>query len=190
MRGTCALFFFAALSASPLASQPAPAAVQNGANDRIVPAQRIGPLILGMSDDELVKLLGEGTGDTSSGRMWRYWPSDKHGPWWRHFTTYAVRDDNYRVGLIRVTGGQYATAAGISTHSSIAQIWKAYPHLQWAMECTSDDGKPLDIYDDNQTGIAFQLWRDPKGHAWQCYGILVHKPGCAVRALSPVTPAE
>ena len=110
----------------------------------IVPGKSISSFRVGVGEDEFA-VLGEGKGGQTQGRkQYTYWPPESKplSPVAPYFAEYTVRDDNghWLVTTIRVTSHQYATAQGISTHSTFAEIKRAFPHLKLTSEDTTEKG--------------------------------------------------
>ena len=146
-------------------------------NRLIVPGKSIGPFRLGSNDD--FADFGEGGGDQTQGRKaYFYWPpeSKPRSPIAPYFAYYIVRDDDghWPTTTIRVTSHRYITARGISTHSTLAEIKRAYPHLKRGGENTTKEGLNTADYTDDALGIAFDITENaPKG-TYPCYGIYVY----------------
>lgn len=83
-----------------------------------------------------------------------------------------------------------ATADGISTRSSLADVTKRYKNLQ-RFKYRAKDGR-IDYYDDVKKGIAFEFtWAETAGEsAKRLYAVIVHTPGKSVIADSDERPVR
>jgi hypothetical protein len=89
------------------------------------------------------------------------------------FTTQMGVETESRVRHIRITSGFFATANHIGTGSSLDSVQKYFPGMKKIATYTSPKTKKtVMVYDDNHSGIAFEIEEENK-----CVGITVHKPG-------------
>ena len=156
----------------------------------IVPGKSIGRLRIGENPvrtdgtDELDKFGPSAEGEASSGSYWRTWYSKtvdaKSDAVPAELNTYIALGsppDTPRIQQIRVTSSYFATAGGISTKSSFAQIKKVYRSLKLVETYTTNKTNgPIQIYDDIKGGIGFEIYRGRDGKASNglCAAIIVH----------------
>jgi hypothetical protein len=105
------------------------------------------------------------------GRSWEMWKLGRRGS----FEVFFVRPDTFtsRVNQIRTTSFRFSTPAGLRVGSSLADVRRAYSHLQLVPDETSrpESSRPsVTVYDAVASGIAFEF------QAKTCTAIIVHQP--------------
>lgn len=150
------------------------------AEELIVPGERIGKTALGTNAEELGKLLGPADeSDAAMGKAWLTWYGKKRDEHNNRtelniYTTY--KDTSMRektVQQIRVTSSYFRTAEGAGVYRSLEGIRKAFSRVVKVAEYR-DDGQAIDVYDDKDSGIAFEIAKE------LCVGVIVHGKGKSV----------
>lgn len=153
----------------------------------IVPGQSIGEIRLGMELREVGKKLGSpAVGDAAAGTAWEGWfaPKDGGGRGYemdvRAHATETGPDKS--VEAIRVESPFFHTREGVSTQSSLVEIWQSFPGLRYSGGSKRD--KAVEIYEDDAHGFAIEVRRTftstgsvpPPGAAWGvCQAVMVFR---------------
>lgn len=149
-------------------------------NRLIIPGERMGKTNLGMDAALLDSVLGKpDRSDAAMGKAWLTWKGkrDEHNnaTVLNIYTTY--KDSTMRqktVQQIRTTSSYFSTANNIHVYSSLADIEQQFPAIKKAAQY-KDDGRTIDIYDERQQGIAFEI--ATANNQQICTGIIVHQKG-------------
>ena len=156
-------------------------------NPLIVPGKSVGEIKLGMELPEVNEKLGKPTtGEGALGKAWEAWFAHKEGGGRGYeLNVYAhpsATSHDKAVEAVRVESPFFRTKGGISTGSSLADIWKAFPGARYKNFDLQD--KAVEIYEDDMYGIAFEGRRTftstgsvpPPGASWgACQAIIVFK---------------
>lgn len=172
----------AAPLAEPLAAAPAP-----DKNWTIVPGASLGKIRLGQDEDSLERVMPDPTSsDCGMGKCWLTWFSaPKSKAKRQRVDVYQSRNfgfdnDRARIREIRATSPSFRTVGGTSTANSWSSIQRYYPNLKWVAYYPSDTGARIDIYDDVQQGIAFEVTAKTSNTPARCVAIIVHRKGHGV----------
>ena len=166
----------------------------------IIPGQSIGEIRLGAELSEVEKKLGRpAVGEGAMGRAWEAWFAPKAGGGRgdeldvRAHATETSHDK--AVEAIRIESPFFHTRESISTQSSLAEVWQAFPELRYSAGREKD--KAVEIYEDDTRGIAIEVRRTftstgsvpPPGTAWGvCQAIIVFRDGTGEKTL-PAIPS-
>lgn len=166
----------------------APLARAQKGNSLIIPGKSLGEIELGMDEKVVWKKLGESnTGEAAAGSHWNAWfaPTEKGRGAELDIHTSGVSDhsDGPAVTWVRAESTFFHTKEGVSTGSSLAEIWKAFPNLRFSNTDSRDAA--VEFYADGSQGIAVEVRRtrttaDSSGapdEAWGiCRAIVVFSP--------------
>ncbi len=184
-------FLFSRLTALCLAAGVlclGPSAKAQKGSPLIVPGKSIGEIDLGTDEKLVWKKLGEpNTGEAAAGSHWNAWfaPTEKGrgAELDIHSTGVSDHSDGPAVVWIRAESPYFHTKEGISTKSSLAEVWKAFPSLRYTNTDSRDDA--VEFYADPSQGIAVEIRKTRKtsdstsapGEAWGvCRAIIVFLP--------------
>jgi hypothetical protein len=144
----------------------------------IVPGRSIGRTALGPNGAaELKRLPPPAAEDNGMNQHYKIWVSHKAGhtdTLFTHDTNNGVFDnvkptDGVTLDTIRITSPQFHTQNGISTHSTLTEVQRHFPHAR------ADRFNPQ-IYTDVRRGIVFEFTR-PLSPASRCLAISVFPAG-------------
>ncbi len=163
---------------------------QSKGSPLIVPGKSVGEISLGMKESELHKKLGPPlVGEGAAGSSYSGWFAPKEGGGrgaeLDTKSSLVTGDDGVRsVREIRLESAFFHTKEGISTQSSLAEIWKAFPELRYRF--TDNEDAAVECYVDTAHGIAIEVRRTKAGSdsltvpggAWGvCQAIIILEPG-------------
>lgn len=169
------------------------AATVLGSEDIVVPGERIGKIRLGMTSEEVYKLIGQP--QYAEGAMGKSFET------WRFLGQTQIdinfqRDSEGRrfyARQIRVNSVDYMVSGNkVSIASKMDEIWKAFPNTAYGSTVRSESGNPVDIYADATRGIAFEIRRESRssGDWGRCQAIIIHLPGEPLTQMSLLAGGE
>ena len=152
----------------------ASAATATAQDFKIEPGLRAGKIALGISRQEVHRILGQPSATYSmQGKL----TADT----WMANTGNDVRIV-YRGGQViqvKVTSASFKTPEGLTTESTLAEVRKHHTRLRKSRHFVNDSGGVMiDYYDDVRRGIAFEFTSvDSETREFKPYAIVVHSPG-------------
>lgn len=162
------------------------------APNTVVPGHSVGRVYLGEKFEEAHKALGPAIeGDAAMGHSISTWRSKK-----RPFHELNVMSsshapypdgrpnthDRWLIQQVRFTSPWFRTKPGIGTGASLRQVSKAFPRISLVAHTRDPKGSRIDLYDDKNGGIAFEIRRaDQKHPAGVCTAILIHVKKMGIR---------
>jgi hypothetical protein len=151
--------------------------VATAQNFKIEPGRSAGKIALGISRQEVHRILGQPSATYSmEGKL----TADT----WMANTGNDVRIvyRNGRVIQVKVTSASFKTPEGLTTASSLAEVQKYHTRLRKSRHFINDSGGVMvEYYDDVRRGIAFEFVAlDSETGEFKPYAIVVHLPGQSV----------
>lgn len=150
--------------------------------DRLVlPGKSVGKTTLGMSAEKIPELLGKADeSDAAMGKAWLTWYGKKRDEHNNRtelniYTTY--KDSSMQgktVQQIRITSSFFETPGGHRVYNSSEEMKKEFPEMK-LVAGYKDDGREIQLFDDEQNGIGFEFVLAGKEQI--CTGIIIHYPG-------------
>ena len=166
--------------------------------DSVVSGERIGQVRLGMSGDEVEKLLGKPTAsDAAMGKAVDTWVAKSPDGRTEQTQVAIHRDEDgrhWKVVQVSVTSPFFRTRGGNSTNSDLDALWREFPDLHYVATDSGSHGSQSEIYDSTASGVAFLIERTEhaaKGEPWgKCHAIIVHPVREEVSLMGVGTPLE
>lgn len=141
---------------------------------KIEPGRRAGKITLGVSRQEVHKILGQPSATYSM-------EGGLTADTWMANTGNDVRIiyRNGQVIQVKVTSASFKTTEGLTTASSLAEVQKHHTRLRKSSHFINDSGGVMvEYYDDVRRGIAFEFTSlDSETREFKPYAIVVHLPG-------------
>ena len=155
---------------------------------RMDPGEGAGNIRLGETEKKIEHLLGAPDwGDAATGIHWNSWDTNTATGREELTVRSEPSDDGTRPATeILVTSQEFTTPDGISTSSSIQDIWSEYPDLQFSGYLNEQRDPAMEIYDDVKEGISFEILSSPRkgtDPVRRCCAIVIHRPGVDVEPM-------
>ena len=144
----------------------------------IIPGTSIGTTVLGENATTLSSLGQPDLSDAAMGKAWMSWYSDKpavHGVKTELMVSTGYKDSEMKekiIKVIRTNSPDFKTSGGNGVGVSVLSIVEEFPNIKATSEYTNTEtGQKIQIFDDEASGIAFEIRNEIDK---KCIGITVH----------------